>query len=236
MTPAHQARLDRAEALLAAAGVDRVAYLLVPDFHGRHPIAGDRPFAAWCRQRRPFAVDWVLHGYHHLEEPAHAERGSLRQRLARRLMTGGEGEFLTLENGALSERLALGRRVVADVVGTAPRAFVAPAWLFNAQLIPALARQGFQYTEDHIRVIDVLRGVGRRCPVVSWATRTTLRRIGSRIVSPGLFALFGREAAIRVAIHPLDMDHRRTVDQIRRLLGAGLSRRRTAGYADLFQR
>jgi uncharacterized protein len=233
VTPAHRARLDRAEALLADAGVDRVAYLLVPDFHRRNPLAGDRTFRDWCRRDRPFTIDWVLHGYHHVEDPPDVRSGP-RAWFARCVMTGGEGEFLALESRVQDERLVLGRELVAETVGVMPRAFVAPAWLFNETLVPALARLGFAYTEDHSRVIDVQHGVTRRSPVLCWATRTTVRRIGSRVVCPILNTLIRHEPVIRLAIHPFDMDYAPTADQIRRVLGACLERRESAGYEELF--
>jgi hypothetical protein len=47
--------------------------------------------------------------------------------------------------------------------------------------------------------------------------------------------VFRREPAIRIAVHPLDMDHVRTVEQINRILAKALERRTCAGHADLFR-
>jgi uncharacterized protein len=236
VTPAHRSRLDRAEDLLTRAQIGRVAYLLVPDFHGRHRAAVDPEFREWCRRDRPFEVEWVLHGYSHVEDSVAACSHGLRKRLARRFMTAGEGEFLALDARQQRERLAAGRQALADIVGVRPRAFVAPAWLFNDALLPELAALGFRYTEHHTAVIDVVRRVSRRCPVITWATRTVLRRVGSRCVCPTAFALFRRQPAIRLAIHPFDMDHPRTVDQIRGMIDTALQHRSAARYDDLFLR
>src|SRR5262249_28042900 len=176
VTPAHRARLDRAEALLAGAGVNRVAYLVVPDYHRGHAIADDRAFRDWCARPRPFSVEWVLHGYYHLDD-RHAASGA-REWLARRLMTAGEGEFLTLDADRQRERLRRGRQAVEAATGATPRAFVAPAWLFNGTLVRTLSDEGFRYTEDHWHIVDVARGVSHACPAITWATRTFVRRIG----------------------------------------------------------
>src|SRR5262249_44787984 len=143
VTPVHRARLDRAEALLARTGIDRVAFFLVPDYHGAHPAARDTGFVTWCSRERPFAGDWVLHGYYHRDDDASA-RSAPRQWLARHLLTDGEGEFLTLTASVQRDRLRLARRVAGDVLGVVPRAFVAPAWLFNDALVPALRDLGFR--------------------------------------------------------------------------------------------
>src|SRR5262249_10762857 len=148
----------RAEALFERAGATHVTYLLVPDFHHAHPLTDDREFMAWCARPRPFTIEWALHGYYHLEDaaPRH-RRGGLGGWIARRTMTAGEAEFLALSAPAQRERLIRGRDMCAAVLGVAPRAFVAPAWLFNRELTSELARLGFRYTEDHWNVIDVQR-------------------------------------------------------------------------------
>lgn len=235
VTPAHQARLEQAEALLADVGVSRVAYLLVPDYHGAHPIEHDRVFGGWCRRARPFAVEWVLHGYYHREDLPTAEAHRLlAHRFARGLLTAGEGEYLALDAMRQRERLARGRDMVSAVAGVVPDAFVPPAWLSNAHLAPALRDLGFRYSEDHWRVVDVRRGGSRSCPVITWATRSAVRRVGSRVVGPISLQMLRRREAIRVAIHPFDMDHPKTAEQIRRVLGSALERRRASSYDDLF--
>jgi len=232
VSPAHQPRLEQAEALFAKLGVNRLAYLLVPDYHRRHPIAADRAFRTWCERVRPFSIDWVLHGYYHEEWPPVAAASPLVW-AKRRALTAGEGEFLSLDPAKQRERLLQGRAAI-QALGIAAPAFVAPAWLYNDGLLPALAEMQFTYTEDHRHVIDVSTRAARRCPVITWATRTTMRRVGSELVCPALLRVFRREPAIRIAVHPFDMDHVRTVEQIKHLLGSALERRTCAGHADLF--
>src|SRR5262249_25534653 len=151
--------------------------------HHVHPLTADREFMAWCARPRPFTIEWALHGYYHVEDAGHCDRrGGLSGWIARRTMTAGEGEFLALSASEQRERLIRGRDMFGAILGVAPRVFVAPAWLFNRDLTLQLAHLGFRYTEDHWKVIDVQRNASRVCPAVTWATRTTSRRVGSRIV------------------------------------------------------
>lgn len=234
VTPAHQPRLDHAERLLAEAGVRRVAYLLVPDHHRQHPIANNHTFAAWCARPRPFRVDWVLHGYTHLDEgqatPLH--RNPLAW-MKRALLTGGEGEFLTLSAADQRARLTWGR-AAAESIGIHATSFVAPAWLYNDALRPALAATGFRYTEDHWQVIDIASNTARTCPVITWATRTPLRRRGSLVVCPLLLKRWRHAPLLRIALHPHDFDYADTVQSITRVLSAALAHRACVGYDDIF--
>jgi predicted deacetylase len=123
----------------------------------------------------------------------------------------------------------------AESIGIAPDAFVAPAWLFNAALAPALAATGLRYTENHQHVIDIRSGIARPCPVITWATRTFARRAGSLVVCPTLLRLWRRAPAIRIALHPLDFDHPKTIDSITRVLDVALAVRQCVGHEDLFR-
>lgn len=235
VTPFHAARLDAAEALLAEAGVTRVAYLVVPDFHRCAPVAHDERFKAWCARPRPFAVDWVLHGYHHAEDrpPTRGGWTGVADALKRALLTGGEGEFLALPTPEVRRRIHAGRASLA-LLGLTVNAFVAPAWLFNDALGPALTSAGLRFTEDHLRVYDVQGPRSRRSPVISWATRTRLRWIASLVVCPILARWWSRRDLIRIAIHPNDMDSAATVASIRWVLKTAMSSRVCAAYGSIF--
>src|SRR5262249_18365303 len=149
------------------------------------------------------------------------EGGGARAWLARRTMTGGEGEFLGLSSADQRERLRLGLDATASL-SIRPRAFVPPAWLSNSALHDALRESGLRYTEDHVRVFDLAEGTSCGAPAISGATRTLTRRLGSLVVCPALAAITRRKPAIRIAIHPFDMDHSATAAQIRRVLDAAL--------------
>lgn len=235
VTPFHAARLERAERLLVELGVSEAIYLLVPNYHGIAPAAGSPRFTAWCRKERPFFVHWALHGYYHREYPNDPRRrDGPATRLKRSLLTGGEAECLGMDERMLRARLALGCEAFAQAVGRPPEAFVAPAWLFDRALLPALADAAIRYTEDHARLYDLQSGSSRACPVITWATRTMTRRVVSRIVSRGLPLLWSRHPTLRIALHPFDFDHPDTTAALRDVLSDSLKVRSCAGYSDVF--
>ena len=209
-----------------------MTYLLVPNFHGVAATDESGDFVSWCRRPRGFDVQWLLHGYSHRDDtvPLHGRPLSIPQRLAARWLTGGEGEFLPLRGADLRARLSSGLNTFATCLGTSADGFVAPAWLFNDELIPALASMGFKFTESHRHVFDVQSG--RRCasPVITWATRTLVRRCGSRWASRGLGLLWRRAPVLRVALHPYDFDHPATVASISRTLDVVRRNRTLASY------
>jgi hypothetical protein len=234
VTPYHQARLARAEDLLAGAGVTHVAYLVVPDFHRRHPVHLDASFAAWCAGARPYRVEWVLHGYDHLDPGAHVRARGWRTSVRRHLLTGGEGEFLLLSMAEQRHRVRRGLAAVR-AIGLEPTAFVPPAWLANDALAATLRDAGLRFTETHTAIVDVGSGRSVACPVISWATRTLVRRLGARLVCPTLARLTRARAIVRVAIHPHDLDYVRTASQVRRVLGQLLRDRVCGSYDSAFE-
>ncbi len=227
VTPVHAARLDRAEALLRTLGIGEATYLLVPRFHGV-PSDEDATFIRWCRSSRPFRIHWMLHGYLHRESrdgigaTAQDPRGAWWKR---RLLTGGEGEFLALQGEALRERLMQGRDVFRRCLDADPDGLVPPAWLAHPSLAAALRDLGFDYTEDHHRLYQLRQAHTLQSPVITWATRTFARRVGSLVVCPALATLWQPRPLIRTAMHPLDFDYPATVASLTRLLRALLRER-----------
>jgi predicted deacetylase len=224
VTPVHAARLARAEALLQSLAIADVSYLFVPRFHG---VASedDAAFVRWCRAPRPFRVHWMLHGYLHQE--LNGSNNAPGAWWKRRLLTGGEGEFLALHGDALQERLAQGRDVFRRCLDADPDGFVPPAWLAHPELQPALRDLGFEYTEDHHRIYALQHARSQRAPVITWATRTITRRLGSLVVCPTLRALWHTQPVLRVALHPHDFDYHATIANITMVLRS-LAREREA--------
>jgi uncharacterized protein len=232
-TPFHLPRLRRAEALFSELGLRKLTYLLVPQYHGGYPSDQDAEFVQWCRAPRPFGVQWFLHGFHHLEAPVPGGASSLSERWKRRLLTAGEGEFLALDTDGQRRKLAAGREVFRNCLQGEPQGFVAPAWLFNAGLPPLLRESGIRYTEDHRRVFRVDAGTALAAPVITWATRTWLRKYGSLAVCPFLAWKWRDRPIIRAAMHPFDFDHGSTLRNIRQVLKRLLGERQEAFAEDL---
>lgn len=231
-TPFHLNRMRKAESVFRDLGLAKLTYLYVPEYHGGYPSAADPGFVAFCRADRPFAVDWHLHGYRHLEDAAPAAGGA-GDFLKRRLLTAGEGEFLALDAEAQKRKLKAGRESFRACLGREPVGFVAPAWLFNADLAPALKGLGFRFTEDQRRMYRVDTGARLESPVITWATRTFLRKYGSLVVCPLLARLWSDAQVLRVAMHPFDFDHPETVRSIRAVLRRVMRGREQAFAADL---
>ena len=223
VTPAHLLRLRRAEALFRRMEVDAVQYLFVPEFHGRYRASEYPDFLDWCRRDRSFKVSWWLHGYYHLDNPPELKpvELSLVDRLKRRFLTAGEGEFLTLDSAMQRRRIIAGLEEFSHCFpGVKPAGFVPPAWLFKSEtLLPLLRELGLPYTEDHNHLYDVNRNLVKFAPVVTWATRTLFHKYGSLVVCPLRARWFQRESIVRVAMHPHDFDHPITVKNIERVLG-----------------
>lgn len=220
-TPFHQARLEKAEALFRDLGLTKVTYLFVPQYHGGHLSSGSSVFVDWCRASRPFQVQWHLHGYHHLEDP-HSKGGQGATRAGdkwkRRYLTAGEGEFLALDDEEMRAKIEAGREVFRACLQAEPQGFVAPAWLFNSAFPDVLKTQGIRYTEDHGRIYDLDSGGTITSPVITWATRTILRKYGSLVVCPLMARFWATTPVLRVALHPFDFDHAVTVANIRGVL------------------
>ncbi len=232
VTPVHAARLARAEALLRSLAIEEVAYLFVPRFHGV-PSEEDAAFLRWCRAPRAFRVHWMLHGYLHQEShPARAPQPGAWWK--HRLLTAGEGEFLTLRGDELHERLAQGRDVFRRCLGADPDSFVPPAWLAHPDLQPALRDLGFDYTEDHHRIYQLQHARSQPAPVITWATRTLIRRVGSRIVCPLMSAMWRSQPVLRVALHPHDFDYPATSNNIARILHGLIRDRDAVTYSRTF--
>jgi predicted deacetylase len=260
VTPVHAARLARAEALLQSLAIEEVAYLFVPRFHGV-PSEEDASFLRWCRAPRAFRIHWMLHGYLHQEShplqphvpqppPAphtpqtpHGPRtpGASTPGAStpgawwkRRLLTAGEGEFLALRGDQLHDRLARGRDVFRRCLDADPDSFVPPAWLAHPDLQPALRDLGFDYTEDHHRIYQLQHARSQRAPVITWATRTLTRRVGSRLVCPLMSAMWRSQPVLRVALHPHDFDYPETSNNIARVLRGLIRDRDAVPYSRMF--
>ncbi|MEO7958707.1 MAG: hypothetical protein ABIW76_18660, partial [Fibrobacteria bacterium] len=130
-------------------------------------------------------------------------------------------------------KLEAGREAFRRCLDSDPEGFVAPAWLFNAALQPVLKEMGFRFTEDHRRIYDLRSGARLDSPVITWATRTLLRKYGSLAVCPMLARLWAYEPVLRVAMHPFDFDHASTVASIRGVLRFVMRDREQAFTSDL---
>jgi len=98
----------------------------------------------------------------------------------------------------------------------------------------ALTVAGFAIAEDHFRVWRPVDGaVLARGPVITWASRSRLRRQSSLAVAAAARRLLRGQRVVRVAVHPGDT-HEPTILASIDATVASLARGRHAGrYADL---
>lgn len=227
VSPRFAGEVDRLVDLVEArTGAGRFAMLVVPDHWGEAPIARDSAFQARLRAWAGAGVEMFVHGWSH-RDPAPRGFGA-------RHMTAGEGEFSALGRAEALRRMIDGRKIVEDAIGGPAAGFVAPAWLYSAGARAALAEAGFALAEDHFRVWHPASGaVLARGPVVTWASRTALRKASSLAAAAALRRLLAPLRAVRLAVHPADTRHLATVASIEKSLGVLLGRRRPAHYSEL---
>lgn len=213
-------------------GGPHFAMLVVPDHWGANPISGNRDFAARLRGWADAGIEMFVHGWFHRDSAAHDGVAAFKARH----MTAGEGEFLGLDEAEASRRMADGRALVEDITGRPVAGFIAPAWLYGPGARSALDKSGFALAEDHMRVWRPGSGqVVARGPVVTWASRSTMRTASSL-----LFAGLARSAlrpleTVRIAVHPGDTSKGSILKSIDRTLGHFAARRRVARYGDLIE-
>lgn len=232
VAPIHAERIARLEAAYAeeAGGDGLWAMLVVPDFHGRSPVAGDRAFQSWLRGRAAAGCEMFLHGWFHRDDGRHEGAAGLKARH----MTAGEGEFLGLTEAEARRRLAEGRKLIEDIIGGPVAGFIAPAWLYGPGAQAALRAEGFAVAEDHFRVWSPRTGaVLSRDPVITYASRSPGRVRSSLLWSRIARRLLGPFRTVRLAVHPHDTDVPALGVETRRAVRAFRKGRTLGRYRDL---
>ena len=181
VTPFHLTRLKPPEALFEKWGIEKVLYLLVPNYHGAHRADRDATFRAWCHRKRSFAVEWCQHGYFHVvtEHLASVQRLEFHNGL---VSAGGhpvgstradEGEFRQPLARVAERPVGRGREIFRRTLDRDPTGFVAPKWMGSRQLVEVLTQLGYSWTEDDHSLCHLASGGRRWSPVITWATRST---------------------------------------------------------------
>ncbi len=231
VTPAKEALVFAALEHLRALGIQRLALLVVPDFHGRADL---REFPAFCAQLRRALLpgdEILLHGYYHL---ADAQPQSAARKLAAAALTAGEGEFHDLSYGVARERLASGLDVLQTALDVAPTGFVAPAWLQNAEVRRAVVDAGLGFCEDQMRIWPS-HGAPILSPALSFASRTPLRLWGSLAAAELTGRLLPRQRVARLAIHPNDYRSPHLREAITRVVTRWQAATVASRYHEVFQ-
>lgn len=230
VSPRFESEVDRLLDLIRPLVGERLAMLVVPNHWGDAPVIAGSPFAARLRSWADQGIDMLLHGYFHRDDVRHPRAAD---RLRARYMTAGEGEFLGLSRTEAAQRIRDGRSLIEQIIGRPISGFVAPAWLYSADAMDALAECGVSIAEDHWRVWSPNRGGARLAggPVITWASRSPMR-LRSSLAAAALL----RHApwkTLRVGVHPPDCRSPALVGSIERTLRAAIRSRRAARYSDL---
>lgn len=227
--PRSESAFDRLHALFGQLGVSRPALLVVPDHWGEAPIRPGTHFATRLRGLSDQGHEIFLHGWFHRDTSAHEGLASLKARH----MTAGEGEFLGLDAAEAARRIADGRALLEDIIGRPVTGFVAPAWLYGEGAHKALRESGMPIAEDHWRVWNPATGATlARSPVITWASRTPMRRASSLAVA-ALARTLPLPRLMRLAVHPGDVTSRALIGSIGATLTSLLKTHAIGRYADL---
>ena len=194
-------KFEREVDLLAARmdgllGGPHFAMLVVPDHWDEAPLSAAPAYARRLRGWADAGVEMFVHGWNH--------RDAAPAGFAATRMTAGEGEFAALSRGEALARMQRARAVVEDATGRAAAGFIAPAWLYSAGTRAALADAGFVLAEDHFSVWHPGGDVVARGPVITWASRSRLRRHSSLAVARVARTMLAGQRVVRVAVHPGD--------------------------------
>jgi hypothetical protein len=170
----------------------RLSLGVVPDWHGRWPLASHPEY---CRLIRQGAEELLLHGCVHQRRRG---RGPVS------LLTDRADEMNGLDRDETQRVIARGQRLFADAFGTTARGFLAPAWQ------PGHVRPGPAATlplEYLLGFLSLDARTGRRIPLATWSWDcgrwAWLGHVGHGV--GWLRQSLGRRVPV-LAIHPRDLE------------------------------
>ncbi len=229
VSPAFSQEVRQALALCHARAI-KPALLVVPNFHGESPLLEDPSFCAELRQLQATGHEIFLHGFFH--QTTSNERATMRSQglvgrgttfLTQTVVSGNEAECSLLSAEELERRIVDGEDHLRSA-GLSIDGFVPPAWGLHDGLESILARRGYRYLEERLRVVDPVARVSRRSLVLNFASRNA-----ERIVSTVAFCRAARPLAAlaptRIALHPKDLHVRLLRHETESLLDWASTRR-----------
>ncbi|WP_394850240.1 polysaccharide deacetylase family protein [Pendulispora brunnea] len=220
VSPAFRSEIEFALEMSHARGI-KPALLVVPNFHGEHPLEEDASFCGWLRDLQADGHEIFLHGFFHA---AGAPRlrddgrpgGTFSRFFAQRVVSGGEAEFSDVSADEARARLAEGERILSKA-GLHIDGFIPPAWSMPPWMLDILAERRIAYTEDHLYMYAPSARRKKPSLVLNYASRTPSRLFSSvafcRIAKPAKALL-----PARIAIHPADMRFRLLRHEVQHLL------------------
>lgn len=184
----------------------RLTQLLVPDFHGHGRIDASAEFCRQMDRRVEAGDELVLHGYRHCDEgPPPRTPGAF---LRRRILTH-EAEFASLDREQAARRLNEGRSLFRRC-GWPLEGFVPPGWQMNETAARLVAEQGFRWTADGGALYRLPEWQRLPVPTLVWSARSAWRRGVFHAVNATRLWRWQHAPVIRLALHPVDLRHRRS--------------------------
>jgi predicted deacetylase len=177
--------------------------LVVPDFHGRNPLASDARFRSVLDQRVARGDELALHGYYHAD--AEARLRSPKDWFMRRVYTW-EGEFYDLDRQQALARLQAGVALF-ERHDWPLHGFVAPAWLMGEGTRQALRELPLSYTSDPQHLFHLPDFTAIDAPGLVWSARSAWRRGVSKVLSDRREQRWQQAPCLRLGLHPVDMRH-----------------------------
>jgi uncharacterized protein len=234
VAPPFEREIEDQLRLLSGVGVDRVAFMVVPNWHGSHPIAQATSIVELLRERVKSGSEIVLHGLEHRARGPLS--GSAGQKARARMFAPGVAEFLTLANEQAVETLKSGVEVLEGLGLPRPTGFCAPGWLLNDAGRSALAPAGIRYVIN-MHSVEEIGTAGRvRMPGFGYLGGSPAQETGIRILNR-LVGTAGRGASIlQIYLHPQGGVHNPDVQRLIRTIARLVARgdRQPATYADLW--
>lgn len=229
VSPRFEREIDQLSGELEGLVGTRYSMLVVPNHWGSSPIVPGSPFATRIRSWADAGVEMILHGYYHRDDVAH--RGM--DRIKAKHLTASEGEFLGLDRCSAKRRIVDGSALLEDITGRPVRGFVAPAWLYGKQVLPAIAEAGIEFIEDHFRIwCPATQETLARGPAITWATRTRLR-LATSLAAAAVLGRIAPQPVLRIALHPSDCSSQRTLTSIRATLDRAARLRLASSYSEI---
>jgi predicted deacetylase len=221
-------KVERLWAACASRGV-KPGLLVVPEWHGDWPIEKDERCVRWVLDRAAEGAEVFLHGERHDEVGSPRGFGDQVRAFGR---TNREGEFLTLRYDAARARIDRGLARLR-ALGMQPIGFVPPAWLAREDCHRAVRDAGLAVSEDDGVIYAFAAGRTLTSPVVRWSSRGGFRAYGSLVQAELRWRLQRGASAVRIALHPADLDHPATAASVERELDRWLGVGPAIGYTAL---
>jgi len=214
---------------LNAIGIHRTSLLVVPRWHNGPPFTACGEFVEWLRDMEAAGHDICLHGWNHL---ADRDTSGPASWFVRHVYTAGEDEFFQLGKQEAARRLADGLALFREA-GLSVHGFTPPAWLISEAARRVVRKAGLVYNTTFTRIELLQAQNSLPAPVVALSCRSAWRRRTSRAWSRLWAGVHSRQPILRLAVHPLDLQHKDVTRALLAVVRSALPRREACSYRDV---